>query len=381
MNDGGYMKRGAILFVILLAATLQACEPPQRSTASTQPLPLSDNLGVVIADVMSTDSRSLKGDMSGVRALPHNIAVLTRAIDGGGVEKDALRTLHYYRGVARQSLNAENLERDLPVDRQVAEGAVSDFRTVLAGLAEDPEKLKFRSNVLYRLGQVTSMQLKDDVQAYRYFRECSDMKHAACQNVMAEAMLTGDDGVEQDIKGALALHKAVYETGLTYTCAGSFSARTIAMIVHFTGERLDDRTGLDWLRRSSSLADQVRSLSDGVDVCSGDYRRVEEYLMRLDAGDRQESLIADFRKPNDVLQSDAAKYLLGDMDEKTYLSGLKSIKDTGAKCSYAFLGVWKSSAQGNKDAAREYRAIMEEGRTAEDTMCPQSIVFADYLLN
>ncbi|MBO6634146.1 hypothetical protein [Parvibaculum sp.] len=370
------MRRELLLCAVLLLTSLQACEPPRRVAATgVNPGVTSDNLAVVIADIQSAEARAREGDASGIRSLPHNIDVLTRAIEGGTVEGDALLTLRHYRAFARQMLNRFNDLMDLPVDRPVAEAAVADYLAIAEAAGDDPAKQKLKAHAIYGAGQVTATQLGNEVQGYRYFRQCSDMKQAGCQNVVAYAMIYGHAGIEQDLNGALALHKAVYDTGITYTCAGSFSARSIAYIVHFTDARLDGRTGLDWLRRSMTLADQVKSQANGVDLCAGESVRVDEYLMRLQAGERQDSLISGYLEENEVLPPVVAQYLLGKIGDATFTKELRKMDRPSARCAYAFIGAWKSSIERKAASVRTYSSMLKE--LPDETSCASNIVFVE----
>ena len=273
------MKNGLLICAMALALGLQSCaEPPQARRAFVAPA-YSDNIAVVIADIQSADARARDGDASGIRALPHNIEVLTRAIDGGAVQGNALISLRYSRGVARQLLNRYNDIIGLPIDKAMAEAAVADFLAVAEASGSDDSASGVKANAIYFAGSVTDAHLGDTPKAYEYYRQCAEMKQAGCQNVMATALLTGRDGIARDLNASLALHKEVYETGTTYTCAGSFSARSIAFITHFTNAKLDDRMGLDWLRRGAGLADQVKARSGGMDICNSAGYRVDEYMM------------------------------------------------------------------------------------------------------
>lgn len=372
------MKYGLLICAMAFALGLQSCaDPGQQRRAFVAPA-YSDNLAVVIADVQSADARARDGDASGIRALPHNIEVLTRAIDGGAVQGDALNSLRYTRGVARQLLNRYNEIIGLPIDRAMAEAAVADFLAVADATRDDNSASGLRANAIYFAGNVTGAHLGDNPKANEYYRQCAAMKQAGCQNVMAAALLTGQDGVAQDLNASLALHKEVYDTGITYTCAGTYSARSIAFITHFTNAKLDDRSGLDWLRRAIGLSDQVKARAGGMDMCNGAGLRIDEYMMRLEAGQKDEGLVDFLRSEDALLRPFAADYLLGKSNDRVFLSELRKLDDVSLQCSYAFFGAWKASINGNKSAARDFRAVIVSDR--EDIVCAIYSVYSERLV-
>lgn len=372
------MRHGLLLCAIVGALVLQSCAPPPRQAPVSLSSANSDNLAAVIADVQNVETRARDGDFSSVRALPHNIEVLTRAIEGGSIQGDALLMLRYYRGVARQTLNRINDIIGLPVDRQVAEAALADFLAVAEASGDDPAKSGIKSNAIYGAGQVAATQLGEKERGYGYFRECARMKQAGCQNVMAGALVTGRDGVAQDLNAALNLHNEVYETGTTYTCAGSFSAYSIAHIVHFTDARLDHRTGLDWIRRATGLADQVKSRANGVDVCGSAGYSVDEYLMRRQAGQRDDGILARLQGDDGAVQPFAVDYLLGKSSDSTFTAELRKLESPSSRCIYAFLGAWKASIDGNAAAVRNYRSMLGEAPRDEYT-CATRLIYSERL--
>lgn len=368
------MKYGLLAWVLTTVLLASCAEQPQARRAFVAPA-YSDNLAVVIADIQSANARAHAGDASGIRALPHNIDVLTRAIDGGTVQGDALISLRYSRGVGRQLLNGFNEIIGLPMDRAMAEAAVADFLAVADASSNDGSGAGLKANAIYLAGNVTGNQLGDMPKAYEYYRQCAAMKQAGCQNVLATALLTGQDGVAQDFNAALALHKEVYDTGITYACAGAFSAHSIAFITHFTNAKLDDRTGLDWLRRAGGLADQFKTRSGGADICNGAGFRVDEYMMRLEAGQRDEGLVSFIRSEDSTLDSFTADYLLGQSNDRMFMSELRKLDDVSLKCGYAFFGAWKASIDRNKSAARDFRAVIEQNR--EDFSCAIYSIYSE----
>lgn len=369
------MKHGLLLSIFALVL-LSCAEPGQPRRAFVAPSQ-SDNLAAVIADIQTADARARDGDVTGIMALPHNVDVLTRAIDSGEVQGDAMATLRYYRGLGRQLLVRLNESLKLPFDREMAEGALADFLAVAEAAGDDSSRVPMKANAIFSAAQVTAGVLGDRPKGYEYFRQCAAMKQAGCQNVMAVAMLTGTEGIPRDINGALAMHKEVYDTGIGYTCAGSYSARSIAFIVHFTDASLDDRSGLDWLRRASGLADQVKARAGGLDVCNTLSYRIDEYLMRLEAGQREDELLSPLQGSDSPLRPVVLDYLLGKASDTAYTAELGKM-DAPSRCGYAFLGLWKSSIDGNAGAARSYRSILAE--KPDELACASNLVYAERLM-
>lgn len=259
------MRYGFVVCALAIATMLSACAGSRTNSSGGGSAggQVSDSLAAVIADVASVDARLSEGDGTVARTLPHDIDVLTRAINAREGDAQAMLLLHFYRGKARLTLNSLGQMLGMPVDRQMAEAAMADFDVVNNTSGTDDMTLGLRREALYYTGQILLSQLKQSERAYSYFAKCADLKQAGCLNVMAWAKVSGEGGVQPNLKEAVALHMEVYKTGTDYMCAGAFSARSLARIVHFTGVRPDENDEYAWIRRSYRLLDQVKISSKG----------------------------------------------------------------------------------------------------------------------
>lgn len=328
----------------------------------SEPPPLSDNLAVVIADVESAGMRIGEGDISPARTLPHDIDVLTRAIDGGTVQGETLVTLKYARGRARHLLNYIAQLMGLPVDREMAEKAVADYQSVADAIGDDATQTEYKANALFWIAQVKVTQLDDEAGGYRYFQQCADMKQGGCMNVIAAAKIVGVEGIPRNMQAGAELYRDTYETGLDYGCAGAFSAHALARLAQFTDVRVEGRTGLDWIRRAYRLADQMKARSEGADLCATGAMQVTEYLMRLQAGERQDGLIKDIEEKNGPLPAatrSTVDYLLGRTDGAAYRRDIGNFKNVSLRCDMAFLGAWKSSISRQSSEFNGFRKIID----------------------
>lgn len=371
---GGHMKHIVILFAAALV--LQACAPPPQRPVSASSTPaFSDNLAAVIADIQSIAGRTSAGELSAARTLPHNINVLTRAIERGQADAQGVLILRYYRGVARQTLSELNRALGFPPDRPTAEAALADFEIIAND--RNPESQDLAKDALYLAGQVVTHELGDPVRGLTYFQRCAEMKQAGCQAVVASAKIGGALGMRKDTAGAVALHQEIYATGLDYGCVGSFSAYSLARLTHFTGAVAEDHTALDWLRRAVRLADQAKVRSSGVDHCGGDFMSVYEYLIRLEARDRKPVLLEQAKggdeNPTGIV-ADLLGYLDGSVRETVYRQSVADQRNEDSRCQFAFLGLWHAAASNQMTAARAYRDILRQH--GNNLTCAENLVFA-----
>lgn len=373
------MRYGFVVCALAIATMLSACAGSRTNSSGGGSAggQVSDSLAAVIADVASVDARLSEGDGTVARTLPHDIDVLTRAINAREGDAQAMLLLHFYRGKARLTLNSLGQMLGMPVDRQMAEAAMADFDVVNNTSGTDDMTLGLRREALYYTGQILLSQLKQSERAYSYFAKCADLKQAGCLNVMAWAKVSGEGGVQPNLKEAVALHMEVYKTGTDYMCAGAFSARSLARIVHFTGVRPDENDEYAWIRRSYRLLDQVKISSKGNEPCgSVAAYQIDEYLMRLEGGEKRPSLLTSILSDGTRL-SDAERttirYVMGDADDREFRK-LADGKKGVARCEYAFLGLWKSAISKQVDGVRSYKALMQDEKA--ENACGYTLVFA-----
>lgn len=183
-----------MICAIFMSAVLAACgaQPPRQnvSGAASSGVSPSSNLAAVMASIDDAGDRAAQGDPSAARALPYNIAVLTRAINGQEVDAEGILLLRYYRAMASQLLSYLNQALGLPADRQLATAALADYEIVLKA-ASDDGRGDLRRNAMLGAAQVLLGHLDDEPRAYSYFRQCAELKHGACMSVIAEAKTRG----------------------------------------------------------------------------------------------------------------------------------------------------------------------------------------------
>lgn len=374
------MKNIAVSLVAALLLVLQACEPapPRTSPPPSSSSPMqSENIAAVIADIESMGNRLSSGEIAAARTLPHNINVLTRAINSGSSDTQGMVMLRYYCGVARQMLSGLNRVLGLPADRQMAEAALTDFEFVAN--AKDPESAELAKNALYLAGQGAAGELGDQARSMRYFQRCSDMKHAGCQGVIASAKITGTAGFARDIPGAVRLHQEAFATGLDYGCSGSFAAYSLARLTQFAGVKAEDRSSLEWMRRAVRLADQMKVRASGIDYCAGNFMTVYEYLIRLEAGERDNALL----EPLDSQETQGGYaavvvgmlgYIRDGTGESAYRKSVEDLRDADARCQFAFIGLWKAAISKQTATARAYREMLQQ--SSDEPSCGENLVFA-----
>lgn len=376
------------LGALFVAAALAACGGPRQASygsgtsgGGSSGDRLSSNLAAVVSDVATAAQNGASGNISGARTLPHDIGVLTRAIDSGTVDADGVILLRFYRALARQTLNALNESLTLPVDRNMAEAALADYEIVAAVSDEKEDLREMKRSAIYGAGQVLINFLNNEPRAYNFFARCAEMKHAGCLNVMAEAKTIGVAGIKPDLKEAVALHVEVYQTGTDYTCAGVFSAYSIARIVHFTDVRPDANDEFVWIRKVYRLLDQIKVNNQGREPCGNFAFQVGEYLMRLEGGENRPDPIREVLMKEELSETERVmiRYLLDEADDREFQAKVLDKKRDSVRCDYAFLGLWKSAISKRMEAVRNYHRLMEGGKG--DDSCAQNLLFARKLLS
>ncbi|WP_339830590.1 hypothetical protein [uncultured Parvibaculum sp.] len=369
-----------MICALFMSAVLAACgaQPPRQnvSGAASSGVSPSSNLAAVMASIDDAGDKAAQGDLSAARALPYNIAVLTRAINGQEVDAEGILLLRYYRAVASQLLSYLNQALGLPADRQLAAAALADYEIVLKAAGDDGRG-DLRRNAMLGAAQVLLGHLDDEARAYSYFRQCAELKHGACMSVIAEAKTRGAGGFSVDLNEAVALHAEVYRTGSDFGCAGSYSAHAVARIVHFRNVRPDEDDQFAWIRKAYRLSDQVKVRSKGQDLCSGAFIQINEFMMRLENGERRAALLYQVRDESEWT-GEAERlligYLLGEVQDQQFRSQVVAIKNPDIRCEYAFLGLWKSAIARQTSMARSYRELMQGTQRAG--ACGENLLFA-----
>ena len=175
-----------------------------------------------------------------------------------------------------------------------------------------------------------------------------------------------------DLPGALELHKQVYDTGTAYTCAGAYSALATAQILYFSGARDLTVGELDWLKRADLLLEEVGAERKWKSPCNRPRFKVADYLMRLDRGEDQRSVLAGVAETAEEPEEKVTVgYLLGAVPEAAFREAAARGGDT--EClRMLFAALWRAEITKTRKPRRTTTSPVQPGplrhgnRPAED---------------
>jgi hypothetical protein len=317
----------------------------------------TDDLRQSIVDVVRIQDTINKGNL--LVDLAPAIAALTRSIESGQLNPVGLSVAHFYRGTAASLSSLVLSKMNRPPDVALARTAKADFDRVIAMGIDVPEVRVTVADAMYVAGVVLRNDLDSVPEAYSYWEKCAERSHAGCMNIMASAALIGEAGVKVDLARSLDLHRKVYETGTSYTCAGAYSALAASWIVYFGDMRGLAVTDLDWLKRAGLLLDEVSKMLGTNNPCDRVRFEISEYLIRSSRGDAERSMLESALKRADTPEEKAvADYLLGSMGEEEFRSAASRTKDKDTACTMHFMAMWNAEIQKRPTVARDHHRFM-----------------------
>jgi hypothetical protein len=307
------------------------------------------------------------GATAGLR-LDGEIVTLTRLLNGSELDEYTQATAHYYRAQAAMLNNNLRVKNKQRPDADLARRAIEDYDWVIERNRDVRQMRVSVANAAYNAGLAARNFLGDVPLAYKYWQKCAQREHAGCMNMMASAKVTGEGGVAVDVPGALELHKQVYDTGTSFTCAGAYSALATAQILYFSGAQGLTVGELDWLKRANLLLDEVAAERKWKSPCNRPRFRVAEYLMRLDRGEDRPSVLAGVAETADEPEEKVAVgYLLGGVSEAAFREAAAKGSDRESICEMQFAALWYAEIKKDaKASADHYQALSSLGQcTAE----------------
>jgi hypothetical protein len=389
MINVGYVSWGdsmpfiRFLAVIGLTLAVVACASPGTSSrgasnsgsagGGARP---SGDLAAAVAGINSARINLEHLSSDSVSELARNVDTLDTAINSGRVtDPNASLVLKYYRGVGREMLILQNKRMGFPVEKSELQAVLNDFEAV-ANVPDSESVRVLRPEGMYAAAQFLSHFMNDDVRAFTYYGKCAELGHAGCLNVMAFAKMTGDGGQKVDLREAAAIHLQVYKTGTEFGCAGPFSARSLAMIVHFTGVKPTEDDEFEWLHKAYRLMDKMTVGARGAATCGIAGLQVIDYLMRYEGGVRRTDILKNvLSNDTDLSPDDTAtlRFLSGDMAEGDFQAEIAKRKVPSQQCELEFIGLWNAAIGKRMDVARAYHASMKSKDS--DSTCRYLLVF------
>jgi tetratricopeptide (TPR) repeat protein len=320
---------------------------------------------------------NLDTDKNAISDLEHEASSLTSVLATANLNKTDETVARYYRGIAREEMNVIRDRQGLAIDLSAAKEALADFDKVIATGSDIPSWGVAIASVEYFAGGIAANQVRSDSVAFSYWEKCAEKGHAGCLNIVADAHITGEGGEKVDFGQALDIHHKLFQTGVRYSCAGAYSARSVANIAYFTGVRRPGDDELEWVSKSYELSDRVEASAAKKDACDGSDARIEEFLYRLSRGERRDNLLRQALERLDeesITTKATIEYLSGSTDEKDFETQVESSKSERSQCSAYFEGMWYAEVTKKHALARKYyQRLLDTGQKH----CRLEIVYAE----
>jgi TM2 domain-containing membrane protein YozV len=335
------------------------------------------DLNTAVSDVQRVERRSQRTRQD----LPY-LKQDVRALDSvlaGKVGNDDEVVARYYRALAHTFANFVHEYEGEAMDLAGAHAALADFDKVItrseAGVRTYIPEISV-GNAQYWAGIVARNQLHDEGAAYAYWEKCAAGGHAGCMNDVAFGRITGEDGGKIDARGAVHLYSMVYNSGIRYRCAGALSAISLAEMGYFLGVQQRVAEDVDWTKKADDLLDQLQAREDDPTVCHRAEIEVEEFLLGLSRGERNNDILQDaVSHLSDDAKSTRAviQMMLGAIDQNAFEAAVNSSKPEGARCSAYFEAMWYAELEKQDAMARRnYQHLVEIGKFH----CGEELVYA-----
>jgi len=244
-------------------------------------------------------------------------------------------------------------------DRTLGQDALKNFDSVIAYGHDMPEWNIVLSSANYLAGSTAAaMDGMSSSLALRYWTVCAAQGHPGCINNVAFELGKPLTASDDDIRHILDLHAKVVATGTYAMCAGQFSAVSEAKLIHFTGVGRpgDDDIGL--LDKAQTFYGQLKDRLHTADPCGGGRIGIDQYMMRLDRGERRPELLEDVEQhESSALWLRVASYLKGTTDEAGLAKAIAASQGFET-CELHFYAAWKARQEGKKDAAQAHYDAM-----------------------
>lgn len=355
-------------------ARSQSRSDPKR-VRNDVPIPVVD-FATAVQDVQRVE-RKAERRKDEIPNLKQDVRMLSATLNAKKPDSSDAMVAHYYRAVALALINGVQEDEGEAMDVPGARTARSDLDKIIKAdtvVTYVPEIS--RSNAEYWAGSIARNQLHDEPLAYSYWEKCAASAHAGCINIVAAARITGDGGQRVDANEALELHAGVYDTGISFRCAGAMSAMNIAGINYFMGVRRPGDDELEWTKKADKLLDRLEANENSRNVCDRAGIEVDEFLFQLSQRNRDDNILQDAigRLDDDSGTTRAViQFMSGAIDEAGLNAAVNSNRSPEERCSAYFDAMWYAELRGEGAMARRFdRHLVDLGRFD----CGQEIVFA-----
>jgi TonB family protein len=309
--------------------------------------------------------------------LEHDVTVLTKLLDAGGLDATDVSAARYYRALAQHLLGVLRKQDGVAPDTAAAEQALSEMDSIIADKSNIPLWSITIPEVEFEAGGIAWTELHGDSRAYSYWQRCADSGHAGCMVDLAGAYTVGLGGIQPDPAKALDLNLKAFDTGSKYTCTGSIAAVDVAQLIYFMGAQYPkDNDPVSWMHKSYALSDAIEARPSSKNICGGSGGRIEEFLYRLARGDRQKELLAQATQhlgDDTTALTAVIDYLSGTIDVKAFEATVESSKSEGGRCSAYFHARWYADLAGDRALVNKFSGPLSN---FDHLTCPVYLVFA-----
>jgi hypothetical protein len=315
--------------------------------------------------------------------LKQDVRVLGTELGARKIDPADAIVAHYYRGVALTLINNVHHRENDPIDTAGAQQALADMEKVIRG-GKDTARTYVPavsvSNAQYWAGLIARNHLRDEKSAYAYWEQCAGGGHAGCMHNVAGAHITGEGGEKVDFNAALDMYANVFKSGVKYRCAAASAAMNIAYLNYFTGVKHAGDDEIEWMQKSDELLDQLQTRENNRNVCSRADSEIDEFLLQLSRGHRDDNILQDAMSRLSDDNSNAksltavVQLISGAIDGNGFESAMQAEKSPGARCSAYFDAMWYSELRQEDAAAKRYHQhLVDIGKLD----CGQHLVFAN----
>ncbi len=275
---------------------------------------------------------------------------ISLALNHLDLSEDSVILLRTLRVHSTLSVNKQRALNNKTVDVTLSLGAIKDVEFVL----NQPNDSK-DANLTYSAGHIAMHHLKDTILAYEYWNQCAELGHAGCMNIMASETFTGANGSSIDINKSIHWHRKVFETGIEYNCAGSYSANMLSSLAFFFPKLNTSGDWNFWKEKRDALIEELEVDLENLNFCSKECFYLRDYVLNFGLGKQNKDLLSDAitaaeeKEVIDVLSS-----IYGEANVQATLSLIDKVPSTYEKCDLTFNLLLLSKYQNNAEAEVAY---------------------------
>ena len=283
---------------------------------------------------------------------------LNKALALSDLDPRKILYFRFYRARAIALISDHKKLSGKSVDQTQVSIALSDLDYVLSN-----DEGSVFENAGYLAGLIAYHHATDPKRAGAYITQCAIKGHAGCMNVAADGHFSGWFGLEQDYQAAIDYHTAVFDTGAKYTCAGSFSARELAMMAYFLPQYEYRYSWSEWLEQAANLQNQAAQTTGFRHICGPAYFDMVSYLLMLH-GERHETDLLEgiAANPSDYVLRNMALYFLERQDRSNLDRILSDFdgKSPIMSCRYRLMVIMRENIiSGAVPTPQEIRFMMD----------------------